>query len=223
MGGKYPPNSTQSKGLFTGIRRRRLLICTILLFACFFYFVPFELPANLKDSALQGLSRANVAQIMRKKDVPEIYGLLHLITGDNEQQHVLSNDLQLDPTEPLPLSVYAAGDATLDWAEERAIIDKDFPLIVFSKTYCPYSKRAKELLEAYDTKPAPKIVEVDIRDDGNVIKHLLTRLTNHTTFPNILLRGKSIGGSDDLLELHNTNALTKLLEDNGVKPQSDGK
>ncbi|PPQ63680.1 hypothetical protein CVT24_004565 [Panaeolus cyanescens] len=222
MSGKYP-HSTQSNGFFTSIRRRRMLLFMILIFGCIFYFVPFELPPNLKDSALQGLSRANVAQLMKKKDVPEIYGLLHLITGDDEQQHVLSNDLQLDPTEPIPLAVYAAGDPTLDWAEERTSIDKNYPLIIFSKTYCPYSKRAKELIQAYDTQPPPKIVEVDIRDDGNVIKHILTRLTKHSTFPNIILRGKSIGGSDDLLKLHENNALTKLLEDSGIKPQSDGK
>ena len=57
-------------------------------------------------------------------------------------------------------------------------------------------------------------------DDGNVIKHLLTRLTHHSTFPNILLHGKSIGGSDALDELHESKALRKLLEDAGAFPRS---
>jgi len=102
-----------------------------------------------------------------------------------------------------------------------------------------FSKRAKELLASYDIQPPPTIVEVDIRgnvaaraflhiltpssDDGNVIKHLLTRLTNHSTFPNILIRGKSIGGSDDLQALHSNKSLTKLIEQAGAKARGAGK
>ena len=59
-------------------------------------------------------------------------------------------------------------------------------------------------------------------DDGNVIKHLLTRLTHRSTFPNILFRGKSIGGSDDLNQLHADKTLAELIEQAGAIPRSDG-
>ena len=59
-------------------------------------------------------------------------------------------------------------------------------------------------------------------DDGNVIKQVLTRLTNRSTFPNILLRGKSIGGSDDLNQLHADKLLAELIEKAGAIPRSDG-
>jgi glutaredoxin-related protein len=59
-------------------------------------------------------------------------------------------------------------------------------------------------------------------DDGNVIKHLLTRLTHRSTFPNILFRGKSIGGSDDLNQLHANKTLAELIEQAGAIPRSDG-
>jgi glutaredoxin len=59
-------------------------------------------------------------------------------------------------------------------------------------------------------------------DDGNTIKHLLTRLTHRPTFPNILFRGKSIGGSDDLNQLHVDKALAELIEQAGATPKSDG-
>ncbi|KAF5321848.1 hypothetical protein D9619_001468 [Psilocybe cf. subviscida] len=183
----------ESKGLGTPIRRRRLtLFLTLIVGILFFLFVPWELPSALESLRSNSMSRANVASLMKNKKVDEIYGLLHLVTGDHEQEHVLSNAVELNPTEAIELSFYAAGDAKLNWSKERDMIDKEYPLIVFSKTYCPYSKRAKALLEAYDLKPPPKIVEVDIRDDGNVIKHLLTRLTGHSTFPNIVVKGKSI-------------------------------
>lgn len=61
-----------------------------------------------------------------------------------------------------------------------------------------------------------------VPDDGNMIKHLLTRLTNHSTFPNILFRGQSIGGSDNLNKLHTDKTLAELIEKAGATPRSDG-
>ncbi|KIM45357.1 hypothetical protein M413DRAFT_442030 [Hebeloma cylindrosporum] len=205
------------------MRRRRFILFTILLVGIlFFAFVPWELPSSLQGLGLEGISRANVAQLIKTKKVEEIYGLLHLVTGDHEQEHVLSNAVQLDPTLPIALSVYAAGDTALNWATERDTINENYPIVVFSKTYCQFSQRAKTLLEAYDLKPPPKIIEVDIRDDGNVIKQILTRLTHHSTFPNILVRGTSIGGSDQLQEFHAKKALKKLFEEAGVTVGSNG-
>lgn len=100
-----------------------------------------------------------------------------------------------------------------------------------------YSKRAKELLASLELKPPPKIIEVDLRgkilyctipppsnpilllEDDQAIKKFLTRLTHHSTFPNILIKGKSLGGSDDLANLHSNNKLNPLLLKAGVKPQ----
>ncbi|KAG8687397.1 hypothetical protein FRC11_007297 [Ceratobasidium sp. 423] len=61
------------------------------------------------------------------------------------------------------------------------------PVVVFSKTYCPYSKRAKNLLSSLKLEPAPYVVEVDLRSDSDTVKALLLRLTGHGTFPNILV------------------------------------
>ncbi|CEL60723.1 Monothiol glutaredoxin-S6 OS=Oryza sativa subsp, japonica GN=GRXS6 PE=2 SV=1 [Rhizoctonia solani AG-1 IB] len=90
------------------------------------------------------------------------------------------------------------------------------PVVVFSKTYCPYSKRAKNLLSSLNLEPAPYVIEVDLRSDSDTVKALLMRLTGHGTFPNILVRRKSIGGSDDLVRLHENGELVPLLATAGV-------
>jgi len=41
---------------------------------------------------------------------------------------------------------------------------------------------------------------------------VLTRLTGRNTFPNVILRGKSIGGSDDIVAMHKDGRLRQLLE-----------
>jgi aromatic ring-cleaving dioxygenase len=105
------------------------------LLGFFFYFVPWELPPSLKSADFSNsFSRANVAQLIKSKkvEVGEIYGLLHLVTGDNEQEHVLSN-VHLDPTVSVEMSVYAAGDTSIDWEKEKETIDKNYPIVVFSK------------------------------------------------------------------------------------------
>ncbi|KAF9010676.1 thioredoxin-like protein [Cyathus striatus] len=109
--------------------------------------------------------------------------------------------------------------------QHRQALNEHYPIIVFSKSYCPYSKRAKKLLSRYDIQPEPKIVEVDLRDDADVIKTILTRLTGVSTFPNIIVHGKSIGGSDDLQLLHYDGSLTTILQKAGavVKFQGDEK
>ncbi|KAI0144612.1 thioredoxin-like protein [Xylariaceae sp. FL1272] len=81
------------------------------------------------------------------------------------------------------------------------------PMIIFSKTYCPYSKKAKALLlDEYQILPAPYVVELDEHRLGKELQNLLYEKTGRKTVPNVLINGVTIGGSDDiaLLEKHNT-------------------
>jgi len=134
MPAQYPRDAKALKGIGGSVRRRRVILFIILLVGIlFFAFVPWEFPSSLKGLGLEGISRANVAQLIKSKKVEEIYGLLHLVTGDHEQEHVLSNAVHLDPTVPIELSVYAAGDTTLNWTTERDTINENYPIVVFSK------------------------------------------------------------------------------------------
>ncbi|CAO3689685.1 unnamed protein product [Rhizopus stolonifer] len=87
------------------------------------------------------------------------------------------------------------------------------PLIVYSKTYCPYSQRAKKILKTYQLKPF-KIVEVDLRDDDYQVKMALKEISDRETFPNIFIQGKTIGGCDDLERLHETGELKNVFMEN---------
>ena len=53
-------------------------------------------------------------------------------------------------------------------------------------------------------------------DDADALKIILTRLTGHSTFPNIFMKGQSIGGNDDLQELIAKDQLLALFADAGV-------
>lgn len=55
-----------------------------------------------------------------------------------------------------------------------------------------------------------------LADDGDFIKAVLTRLTGRSTFPNVILHGKSIGGSDDITAMHKDGQLRQLFENVGL-------
>ncbi|KAG6879660.1 hypothetical protein C0992_000102 [Termitomyces sp. T32_za158] len=205
------------------IRRRRFFIFIALLATLLFcYGVPWELPLGLKEAGLEVLSRANIvyyAKPQPEASVDEIYGLIHMVTEDVERDLTRIGDI--DPSEPLNMTVYA-GDSPIDWLKTAKKLDSKYPVVVFSKSYCPYSRRAKKLLETYHIQPAPQVVEVDLRLDDDIIKTILGRITQHHTFPNILIRGKSIGGSDDLQALHAERTLTQILEQAGASVRGHG-
>ncbi|KAH6630816.1 thioredoxin-like protein [Chaetomium sp. MPI-SDFR-AT-0129] len=92
--------------------------------------------------------------------------------------------------------------------EEREVegelnsILKKSPVIIFSKSYCPYSKRAKGvLLEKYVIEPTPFVVELDQHPLGPRMQAKLGEMTGRRTVPNVLVYGQSIGGGDDIVAL----------------------
>lgn len=82
-------------------------------------------------------------------------------------------------------------------------------IAVFSKSYCPYSLRAKRIL--HDLNERPFVVELDLRDDGSQIQDVLLELVGQRTVPQVFVNGKHIGGSDDLHSAAKNGQLQKYL------------
>ncbi|KAJ5129244.1 Glutaredoxin subgroup [Penicillium bovifimosum] len=101
--------------------------------------------------------------------------------------------------------------------ELNAILKRS-PIIIFSKSYCPYSKRAKSiLLEHYSIQPPPFVVELDQHPLGPNLQALLAQSTGRRTVPNVLVNGKSIGGGDDVAALDQSDELASTLRQMGGK------
>ncbi|KAG8912535.1 glutaredoxin [Tulasnella sp. 408] len=82
-------------------------------------------------------------------------------------------------------------------------------VVIFSKTYCPYSRKAKELIKTFNLPEGDvEIIELDIRADGSDIQDYLQEKTGQRTVPNIFIKQEHIGGSSDLIDL---NAAGKLV------------
>ncbi len=120
--------------------------------------------------------------------------------------------------------------------EELQGILKRSPIVIFSKSYCPHSKRAKKLLlDQYTITPAPYVVELDLMetkvpgkktDDGEdepqvtlgkKVQDLLVTLTGRRTVPNIMINAQSLGGADDVLRLEGDGILVETVKKMGGK------
>ncbi|KAK8212066.1 thioredoxin-like protein [Phyllosticta capitalensis] len=102
--------------------------------------------------------------------------------------------------------------------EEMNAILKKSPIIIFSKSYCKFSAKAKRiLLEEYSIKPAPYVVELDIHPLGSAIQTALAKSTGRRTVPNVLINGRSIGGGDDVEALHLKGKLEETVRTMGGK------
>ncbi|KAL2758841.1 hypothetical protein ACRALDRAFT_2040915 [Sodiomyces alcalophilus JCM 7366] len=92
-------------------------------------------------------------------------------------------------------------------AELKALIRK-YPVLIFSRTYCSFSTRAKGvLLDKYAIEPPPFVVELDQHPLGRRMQDYLGEKTGLTTVPNVMVNGVSIGGSDNVAELDANNKL----------------
>lgn len=83
---------------------------------------------------------------------------------------------------------------------------------MFSKSYCPFSRKAKSILSQYNIVPAPYIVELDKHELGPHLQKLLGTITGRRTVPNVLVNGVSIGGGDDVEALDRDDELISKIK-----------
>ncbi|KAI0660517.1 glutaredoxin [Cubamyces menziesii] len=87
----------------------------------------------------------------------------------------------------------------------------DNKIAIFSKSYCPYCRRAKALLTSKFPDVPTKILELDQMDDGSEIQDYLQEKTGQRTVPNIFINQKHVGGCDAVVALDSSGKLNALV------------
>lgn len=135
---------------------------------------------------------------------------------EHDVETELNSILKKSPSEP---SLHLEN---LVWVSD--ILIKFLTVIIFSKSYCPHSRRAKGiLLDKYIIDPAPFVVELDQHPLGPKLQARLAELTGRRTVPNVLINGVSIGGGDEIAEFDTKKALVDKVKDLGGKKMLDVK
>lgn len=80
-------------------------------------------------------------------------------------------------------------------------------ITIYTKPYCPYCIRAVSLLEK---KGAP-FTEIEAAFDPDKRKEMIQRSGGRSTFPQIFIDDRHIGGCDDMMALEYDGKLDALL------------
>lgn len=81
------------------------------------------------------------------------------------------------------------------------------PVVIYTRTTCPYCIRAKRLLEMRGAT----FEEIDINRYPERRAEMIGRAKGRTTVPQIFIGGRHVGGCDDLFELEMGGKLEALL------------
>ncbi|KAI9738695.1 MAG: hypothetical protein M1834_008200 [Cirrosporium novae-zelandiae] len=134
------------------------------------------------------------------------------IPGTGEKWEVVGVDGKTKEKEEVPEKTLKEKEIEL---ELNGILKRS-PIIIFSKSYCPFSKKAKRiLLDDFQIDPPPFVVELDQHPMGADLQSTLHDITGRRTVPNILINGKSIGGGDDVEKLKLEGTLVETVKKMG--------
>jgi thioredoxin reductase (NADPH) len=87
-----------------------------------------------------------------------------------------------------------------------------YPVVVFSKSWCPYCKKALEALSLEGVSGTSSIFIVNLDElDAPIIQSTLAQLTGRRTVPNVFIGGKTVGGGDETVHLQRNGDLHTLL------------
>ncbi|KAI9874845.1 MAG: hypothetical protein M1830_009223 [Pleopsidium flavum] len=163
------------------------------------------------------------ASVVAEKEVPIAGG------GEDGGRHVAGRIKVKGAAEKWDMGTGKDGqgevkEVTVETQEEHDVevelnaILKRSPIIIFSKSYCPFSLKAKRILvEKYSIVPAPFVVELDQHPLGPKLQASLEKTTGRRTVPNVLINGKSIGGGDDVEALDTGGTLVEKVQKMGGK------
>jgi glutaredoxin 3 len=107
----------------------------------------------------------------------------------------------------------ASSSSELSVADHIQELIKKYPVMVFSKSYCPYSKKAKDVLSKYKLDGNYHVLELDQLSKTNEYQDELGKLTGARTVPRVFISGKFIGGGDDTSALDKNGDLQRLLKE----------
>ncbi|KAL7533734.1 hypothetical protein ACHAXR_008609 [Thalassiosira sp. AJA248-18] len=92
-------------------------------------------------------------------------------------------------------------------------------VVIFSKSYCPHCKATKELFQRMTKEKADsnahnfytRVIELDKIPTGEEIQSMLLELTGQKTVPNVFIKGRHVGGNNDVQDAAKSGKVEELL------------
>ncbi|OLY84240.1 Glutaredoxin-2 [Smittium mucronatum] len=127
-----------------------------------------------------------------------------VVMGETKIRSLLSSERLISLLKDVPIPKQHSKETLID-------LIKSYKMIMFSKTYCPYCRGAKQLLDKHNLDY--HVLEVNLEPNQMDIKHYLTEISGgHSSFPSIFIMQQSKGGLSDLMQLESSGELKSLVE-----------
>ncbi|KAJ7782399.1 hypothetical protein DFH07DRAFT_322467 [Mycena maculata] len=129
--------------------------------------------------------------------------------------------LSVDPSLPIDPELVLDFDTRSPHAMEEVerVVDDVWsqnPVMLYSKLYSPASREIKSILMDMNLRPPPLIIDVDARDDVDVLTPMLTRLTASPDLPILLIGGQPMGSIAQIRDLLASGDLKSLIKSSGA-------
>jgi len=89
------------------------------------------------------------------------------------------------------------------------------PVMVFSKSYCPFCDAAKSKLKGL--KVPFNALELDQDSSGREYQRVLTEMTKQRTVPYVFVAQKFIGGCDELMDGIKEGKIQKIFQEANIE------
>ncbi|XP_014217871.1 glutaredoxin-C4-like isoform X2 [Copidosoma floridanum] len=100
---------------------------------------------------------------------------------------------------------------TITREDVKKLIASD-KVVIFSKSTCPYCKKAKEIFQKLEQSfTAIELNEAYKKDEMDTIQDILAEITGARTVPRVFINEEFIGGCSDIQQLNDSGALVKKL------------
>jgi glutaredoxin 3 len=124
------------------------------------------------------------------------------------------SDTKVEMGSILSSSKSVSSSSDLSVADHIQELIHKYPVMVFSKSYCPYSRKAKDILSKYKLDTNYHVLELDqLSSKADEYQNELGKLTGARTVPRVFINGKFIGGGDDTSALDKKGDLERLLRE----------
>ena len=80
-------------------------------------------------------------------------------------------------------------------------------IVMYSTAWCAYCQRARSLLE----RKGAAVHEIKIDEAPSEREHMLRRCGERSSVPQIIIRGRHVGGYDELVALDRSGELDAML------------
>ncbi|KAL5603796.1 hypothetical protein FOVSG1_006546 [Fusarium oxysporum f. sp. vasinfectum] len=90
----------------------------------------------------------------------------------------------------------------------------DNNVVIFSKSYCPYCRQTKKILD--DLNTVYGLLELDEVSEGSALQDALEQMSGQRTVPNVYIKQRHIGGNSDVQSLMSAGKLANLIKEAGA-------